>query len=220
MRIAGRRARLRGRIAFWALAGVALLASHDAIFLAQVGPGEELTRVLRNAGHGYWGAASLVLALIGLAGAIGAAVRLINLYRYARRLDARPTRARSFAGRLVVTWSWLFAVVAVGFVAQESVEHLAMHGHAIGLGALIGPEYPLAMPVIGLITVAAAVIATAVAGVERGLVATIQAALRRLLRRAPRQLGRAPLSLVLARISLIGNAAAGRAPPRMLVSAT
>jgi hypothetical protein len=34
----------RGPVAFWALAGIALLVSHDAIFFVQYGPGEALTR--------------------------------------------------------------------------------------------------------------------------------------------------------------------------------
>ena len=40
----------RRSLAHVALAGVALLVSHDAVFLAQVGPGEALTRILRSAG--------------------------------------------------------------------------------------------------------------------------------------------------------------------------
>jgi len=46
--------------------------------------------------------------------------------------------------------------VALAFALQENIEHLAGHGHLIGLGALIGPEYPLALPVIGLVALAAA----------------------------------------------------------------
>jgi len=45
--------RVREPIAFWALAGIALLVSHDAIFLAQIGPGEALAQVRRTAGHEY-----------------------------------------------------------------------------------------------------------------------------------------------------------------------
>ena len=53
--------------------------------------------------------------------------------------------------RFAAIWLRLLAVVAIGFVIQENVEHVIAHGHAPGLGALLGPEYPLALPVIGLV---------------------------------------------------------------------
>lgn len=63
---------------------MALFLSHDAVFLAQVGPGEQLTRALREAGHDYWGWASLALALIGIA--VGAsALQLARLRRHRPR---------------------------------------------------------------------------------------------------------------------------------------
>ena len=40
MRIGAALARIPRAIAFWALAGLALLVSHDAVFLVQLGPGE------------------------------------------------------------------------------------------------------------------------------------------------------------------------------------
>lgn len=53
-------------------------------------------------------------------------------------------------------------LVAVAFALQENAEHLVGHGHGIGLGALIGPEYPLALPVLAAVTgLAATVIALA-----------------------------------------------------------
>lgn len=67
---------LRGPICFWALAGLALLLSHDAVFAAQMGPGEALTRTLRTAGHDYWGVASVALATIGVA--VAAPPRLLR----------------------------------------------------------------------------------------------------------------------------------------------
>ena len=76
-------------------------------------------------------------------------------------------------------WLRLFAVVALGFVLQENVEHIISHGHAIGLGALLGPEYPLALPVIGLVTALAGSVAAAVRRTEGALLAIISAALHR-----------------------------------------
>lgn len=210
------RARIRGPIAFWALAGIALLVSHDAIFFVQVGPGEAVTRALRDAGHAYWTVASLGLAAMGLAVAASITIRLVRLRSRARRLGAvaRP-RPSGWSRRMLITWGRLFAVVAIGFAIQESAEHLAMHGHAIGLGALIGPEYPLALPVLALVSLAAALVAVYLTAVEVALEATIAAAVGRL--RAPLHISRPPLALVVARIALLARAAAGRAPPHVLI---
>lgn len=213
-------ARLRGAIAFWSLAGTALLLSHDAVFLAQVGPGEELARTLRSAGHGYWHLASLALAVTGAAAAAAAGIRLARLSRRARALGVRriPRRA-GYARRVLLAWCRLFAVVGAGFVLQENLEHLAMHAHLIGFGALLGPEYPLALPVIGAITLLGGMLAGLIGGAEHALLETIAAALERPAR-APRILRIPPLRLDLPPISVVGRAAASRAPPRMLASVT
>lgn len=210
--------RLRGPISFWALAGVALLVSHDAVYFAQLGPGEMLTRTLRTAGHDYWGAASQALVAIGLSAAVVIAIQLLRLRAEARTLHARPVGPAPWRRRLLVTWLRLFVLVGAGFVIQESAEHLAMHGHAIGMDALVGPEYPLAIPVLAAITLVAAIVATVLSTAEVALVASIAAARRRV-RRAPRRIQRAALRLAGPSIAILARAAAGRAPPRTLVAA-
>ena len=96
MRIGRQLARIRGPLAFWAVAGVALLVSHDAIFLAQLGPGRALAQTLREAGHWYWGLASLLLGAVGLAVLTATMVRLRCLRRQADSLGAGPVaRSRS-----------------------------------------------------------------------------------------------------------------------------
>ena len=201
------------RLAFWALAGVALFLSHDAVFAVQIGPGEALTRALRQAGHDYWGLASLVLGFIGLALAIGALARLHRLRHKAAEVGAAPRRARW--SRLPAVWLRLFAVVCIGFLVQENVEHALTHMHAPGLGALLGPEYPLAVPVIAVITGLGAVLATVVGGLERELLAAIADALRRAFGHAPRTHSRPPTRFSITRISPLAFAIAGRAPPRV-----
>lgn len=206
----------RASIAFWALAGVALLASHDAIFLVQLGPGEALARALRSAGHAYWSAASAGLVAVATLFAVATAVRLIRLRGEARRLRRRaPIDTPSLGTPILVTWGRLFAIVAVGFVIQESLEHLAMHGHAIGLGALLGPEYPLALPVLAAITLLAALVAALVGGAEAALLTTIADA-RRAVPRAPRRIARAPLRLRPSTFEIAARAIVGRAPPLVL----
>ena len=118
--------------------------------------------------------------------------------------------------RFAAVWLRLFAVVALGFVLQENVEHIISHGHAIGLGALLGPEYPLALPVIGLVTALAGFVAAAVRRTEGALLAIISAALHR--PRRGRSLPGPRSQLVLPRRSPMANAIAGRAPPRAFVS--
>lgn len=221
MRIGAPLAGIPPRLAFWALAGVALLVSHDAIFLAQIGPGQSLTSALREAGHEYWGIASLLLAFIGLAALAITLVRLRGLRRAAEALGSSPiVGSRPYPARWLGAWVRLLVVVAIGFVVQENIEHVIGHSHAPGLGALIGPEYPLALPVIGLMTGVAALVAAAASQAERALLAVIAEAMRRTLDRAPREVRRPPMRLVAVLISPLARASAGRAPPRLLVSAT
>lgn len=210
---------LRDRFAFWALAGLALFVSHDAIFLAQTGPGAPLAAALRTAGHGYWGWASLGLTVFALIAAISVWARMSHLRRRAAELEATGSAAGPFARRFASAWLRLASVVAVGFAIQENVEHLFVHGHAPGAGALIGPEYPLALPVIGLVSTLAAVVLALVARTRDALVAAIAAALRRLAR-APRNGPRPPARLVAVIGSVLASPGAGRAPPSLVVSAT
>ena len=221
MRIRATVARIPARVAFWAMAGVALFVSHDAVFLAHVGPGHELARALRGAGHEYWGIASLVLGLIGLVALTANLVRLRALRRNAESLGATPTGgSRPYVVRWLATWGRLLAVVAIGFLIQENIEHFIGHGHAPGLGALIGPEYPLALPVILAVTGLAALVAGALSHAEHELLAVIADAIRRLLARAPRSTPRPPMRVIVSLTPPLARAWSGRAPPRLLVSVT
>src|SRR5688572_30979666 len=141
----------RNRLAFWALAGLSLFVAHDAIYLAQIGPGEALAAALRTAGHGYWGWASLGLTAVGAVTAVSMLLRLRHLHRRAALLGAMRRSTGPFAPTFAAAWLRVAALVAVGFVVQENVEHVIAHGHAPGAGALLGPEHPLAIPVIVLI---------------------------------------------------------------------
>jgi hypothetical protein len=208
----------RDRLAFWALAGVSLLAAHDAIYLAQIGPGQALAAALRTAGHGYWGWASLGLTIVAVVVAISIWLRIRHLRHRASVLGATGGAAGPFARRFAITWLRLAAVVTVGFVIQENVEHLIVHAHAPGAAAIIGPEHPLAVPVIGLISGISAVLAAAIGGAQEALVVAIEAALRRAIR--PLRVVRRPASrLVVAIGPVMSRRGAGRAPPTLVVSA-
>ena len=87
---------VRNRLAFWALAGLALFVAHDAVFLAQIGPGQALVAELRTAGHGYWTSASLLLIAVSVVAGLWTWRRVRHLRRRASSLDAAPSRDRSF----------------------------------------------------------------------------------------------------------------------------
>ena len=207
---------LRNQLAFWALAGLALFVAHDAIFLAQLGPGRQLVEVLRTAGHGYWMVASLALVAVALLATIAAMVRLRRLHRRATALAAAPRTPRAYARRLAGAWWRQAIVVALGFAIQENLEHLLTHGHAPGLGVLAGPEYPLALPIIGLVSCVAAAVAALVTRAHQALVEAIEAALRTAPRRAPRTVPHPPVRLVAITGSILAARGAGRAPPPLL----
>jgi hypothetical protein len=218
------RARLRGsrsRLAFWVLAAVSLAISHDAVFFAQTGPGQALLATLRQGGHEYWAFVSIGLAALGLVVGVGSLLRLRRLRRWAASLGQRggPMQASIYLARVAGVWARHFPLVVLGFLVQENAEHLVAHGHLIGLVALGGAEYPLAVPVIGAISLLAALIAGAFSVTERELIIRITAALRAALARAPRLLVLRPTAVLRwSTIPVIARAGAGRAPPLLLAS--
>jgi hypothetical protein len=210
---------VRNRLAFWALAGLALFVAHDAVFLAQTGPGQALVAELRTAGHGYWTLASLLLIALSFIAGVSTWLRMRHLRQRASLLGAAPSRDRSCARRFVSAWWRLAALVAIAFTVQENAEHLIAHGHAPIADVLVGPEYPLALPVIGLVTALAAALFALVARAQEALVAAIQAAMQRPIR-APRVGSRPPQRRSSRVGSILARRGAGRAPPaRVLVRA-
>lgn len=208
---------IRGRpvLVFWALAALIHLVAHDAVWLAQVGPGAGLARALREAGHGYWGAVSLAIVVVAAGAALLVIVRVWSLGRRARavRAPAPPAPMAGYRRRLLAAWVRLAALVLVAFTLQENAEHFIAHGHLLGGDAIAGPEYPLTIPVITAIAGVAAAIAAAVRTVERRLLDGIAAALGATTDRAPRVIDRAPLSATARRLASLVSTDAERAPP-------
>jgi hypothetical protein len=205
---------VRNRLAFWALAGLALFVAHDAVFLAQIGPGQRLVAELRTAGHGYWTSASLLLIAVSVVAGVSTWLRVRHLRQQASTLGAATAHDRSFARRFASAWWRLAALVGIAFAVQENVEHVIAHGHAPIVGVLVGPEYPLALPVIGLVTAIAAVLVALVARTQEVLVAAIEAALR-WRTRAPRLHARPPQRLPSTTGSVLARRGASRAPPAL-----
>jgi hypothetical protein len=211
--------RFSPRVVFWALAAFTLLVSHDAVWLVQLGPGEHLASALRTEEHGYWAVASVaILGVVALA-ALATVTRAIGLARRARQLDAAVpgVRGRSVLGHAAVAWIRLLAVVGIGFAIQENVEHFLAHGHVLGFGAITGPEYPLAVPVLAAVTAVAALLGAFVRSVEAELVAGIAAALRGLRPRPSRTTRHVPGQVHLRRLPAMAGSDAERAPPILLV---
>lgn len=215
MRIDAFPARFRGPISFWALAGLALLVSHDAVYLVQVGPGERLAAALRTASHDYWGAASVGLIAIAIVAGAAWLVRLALLQRRAAELGARSVPQSGRRWRLLATWLRLAAIVVIGFALQENGEHYVAHGHLIGFDALVGAEYPLALPVLGIVSLVAALGAALLVARERALTAAIHSATATT-HRPERTLARAPQRLPAPSGSVLSRFLAGRAPPPLL----
>lgn len=211
--------RLPAPLAFWVAAGLALLVSHDAIWLVQLGPGERLASVLRSAGHDYWGWVSLGILVVGVLGTTAATVRIVGLRRRAARIGAMSTpKMVGQRDRVVRTWLRLGVLVAFGFVFQENAEHFVLHAHLPGLGALAGPEYPLAIPVIATITGVAAVLLSTFTGIERALAASIAAARRVTVLRSMTRARRLVAEPSQPALSALAEPGAGRAPPPLVAS--
>ena len=217
-------ARLLRAARFGLLALVSVLVAHDAIFAAQYGFGAAFADAMRAGGHDpYWP----ILSTLAVVAATLLGLRAILRLGHLRSTEPpnRPVRAtasfghvaRSYRRELVILWPPLFALVSVAFGVQENAEHLLGHGHLIGIGAVTGPEYPLALPVIALVTLLAA----AVGALVRWRIAVLQARLAgRLHPTRPRGLtarrahpGWADVAAIRAHAWFLVRLDAGRAPP-------
>ena len=177
------RSEIARRASFWLAAAVALLVAHDGNSFLELGSGRAVAQALRAAGHGYWPLASILLLAAGVAMMAAWAVRLAFLTWRARDV-AHPRggeQPRSWTGRVVRLWPRLLAVVLLAFLVQENLEHLAGHGHVLGLDA-IGPEHPLAIPVLIAVSAIAALIVAAVGRHEAALLLRLASAQRGRLR--------------------------------------
>ena len=201
----------RRTVAFWLVAAACLLAAHDLVYLVQLGPGRPLADALRSAGHGYWPIASALIT----AGAVVLVVRwVLRLHRLERR--ARGLAAVGATGRVrqfLALWGRLLLVVAVAFVLQESAEHFVSHHHAPWLGALGGPEYPLALPILASITFLGALVTSLVRERERTLLARIGRGAAWIRRGAEPSVPRPAGPMRLRRPSILALPDLSRAPP-------
>jgi hypothetical protein len=151
------RARLAGRLRLGVLALVALLAGHTAIYAVQYGTDARFAQAMSASGHdGWWGPASLLVLAIGFALLVRAVGGLAHLELRARVTS--PIHSASRDGRahywseVGSIWRRLTPLVAGLFLVQENLELFVAHGKLLGLDPLGGPGYPLALPILGALT--------------------------------------------------------------------
>jgi hypothetical protein len=216
------RARWAGRLRLGVLALVALLSAHTAIYAGQYRLGDSYADAMSTSGHdGWWIPASVIVlgagfvVLLHVLGILTGLAAVAHGARAPRPRSDEAARSR-FAPEVIALWRRLLPLVAVLFTVQENVEHLASHGHLLGLDALFGAEYPLALPILGLVTLAL----SGLGALVRWRIATLRA----LVANATRSRRSRPVDDVAARRwRLVGELAprrwmavrldAGRAPP-------
>lgn len=167
-------ARWAPRIRLASLLLVAVFLGHDAVYLAQYGIGSTLAHVMTERGHdGYW------LTFVGLAGIAGALLIVgagTALLRLRRRLAGLPSMGEAadrcgpaYWPEVLRLWRVLLPATLLLFALQENVEYLFAHGDILGIEAIVGPNAPLAIPVLALVTLALAVLG----GLVRWRIATL-----------------------------------------------
>ncbi len=210
-------ARWRDRSRLAALAAVAFVLAHDLIYLLTAGGAYGLA--LARAGHGDgWTGTVIVVATLACALAILGTVRLVGLTRLARELEAgdrsvRAGRLGDLGRHLVRAWLVILPVALVLFVIVENLEHLSVGLPAPGLSVLGSAQYHFVIGVFLVVSLLAALVDALYRWRRDILVARIEAARARLLRR-PAAGARRSLPWVDRRHAAItGNRISGRAPP-------
>ncbi len=219
------------RASVWRIARLVVLLplvavlGHAAMYAARFGSGRGFAAAMTRGNHdGWWTVvAAGVIAIAGLVLAVEV-VRMTRLSLLARRHGRGGSQAPAAAAERFVylrewtaLWAVLFPAAAAIFVLQEELEHRAMGAAGHGVSILFGPEHPLALPILALVSGAVAAIAALIRWrvrlLERRIAFRVPAHRRR------RSLVRPPApgwSGLVARhaIGVLGLAHdAGRAPP-------
>jgi hypothetical protein len=209
------------RARFWALALLALVVAHDAVYLATFG--SEYSDAMAATGHGYWVTYVLLALVLGGIPLLLTGLGLLALRRRIARTRAGlpgpaprdPAAGPSYLGELAGLLPRLATVLVAGFLLQENLESLAA-GHGLpGLHALAGP---LTMPVLVLVAALVAAAGALLRWRERVLVARLAAARAAAARHhRPVAASAAPawgaIAAIVAHGWISARRLAGRAPP-------
>jgi len=153
------RARRAGQLRLGVLTVVGLLTAHTATFAVQYGTGERFAQAMSASGHDtWWAPASLAVLVTGFVLLVQTVGGLAHLELQARRSAIAGSWDRSEQpspwSAIGAIWRVLLPLVTVLFLVTENIEHLLSQGHLLGLEALGGPEYPLALPILAVVTLA------------------------------------------------------------------
>jgi hypothetical protein len=198
------------------MALVALVLAHNLIYLVAYGAAYE--DALQETGHDAgWTLAVVVILGLTMGLTLAAAGRILQLWVEIRSLGGRgaiprPDPTMLMAG-LGVLWLRLAVATTAALLVQENVERWTIGQPLPGLGVLGSAAYPDAMPILLVVTLAAAAVGALFRWRIETLAARVAAARRRgWARPLPTARRTIPLAHPLAG-SVHGRRSAGRAPP-------
>jgi hypothetical protein len=218
-------ARLAARIRFGLLVGIGLLVGHDAVYAAEHGIGPGYGSAMTALGHdAYWLPITGLGALAAIGLAVAAALAIGRLQRRLRRIaSSKLIRTSSIAYRreLRSLYPALFLAVVALFTLPENLETVLARGDLPGVDVLLGGPLPVAIPVLGLVSLGLA----AIGALVRWRIATLQARLRGALHAARQAMADAQPAPEWAEVGavaphrwILGRRDAGRAPPLVLLA--
>ena len=207
----------RDTVRLAALVAAAFVLAHDLVFL--LSDGRAVGIALARTGHGDpWTGTVVVVSAVALGLGLRGAYRLFRLARLARELEAgdlavdagRPADLARHIGR---SWLVILPAALILFVGVENVEHLSVGLPAPGLAVLGSSQYHAVGVVFALVALLAACVDGLYLWRRDLLVARIEAARARHLRR-PTAVVRLGLPwLDRHHGSTTGHRISGRAPP-------
>lgn len=179
---------------FVALLPLAAVLGHAMIYAARFGVGPGFEAAMTRGNHDSWW--TFVATVVMVIAALVLTRELARVTRLGRLVARRPRRRRDpsrttsdrfgYLREWTTLWAILLPAVAAIFAAQEELEHRAMGVAGHGLSVLFGPEHPLALPILALVSGAVA----AIAALLRWRVRVLE---QRLALRAPAHRRRRPL---------------------------
>jgi hypothetical protein len=218
--MAGRLVRVLGAVG---TALVALVLAHSLIFLARYG--SAYGEALAHNGHDTaWSLAVWSAAILGTMLALAGALRLALLARSAREANRSANRISTPSalrlGALVRAWLMTSGRVALAtavlLTIQENLERAGAGLPQPGIGLIVSPEYPWAVTIVALVSLAVGFVVALYRWRRDVLLARLRAA-----RAVHRRTSAAPRPFTQRHrpaVSILGRVGALRAPPVALPS--